>query len=359
MTRSESMLSRWSRMKQQSAEVGEPHGSSELKSIDAEHGDLNEATAATPAANSPTSPPFDSASLPSLQSITAGTDIRLFLGSNVPVELTKTALRRTWVTDPAIRDFVGIAENQWDFNDPTAMPGFGPLRANDVSAVAGAQQTLAGLGEAEQARGPTKDAVDAEAIPDTRQIDEIDRARAQEYALLAALLSRSPDTQMIEHLSRLSGDTTQLGAAHAGLSAAAAGVAPEQIEREYFDLFVGLGRGQLFPYASYYLTGYLHGRPLARLRQTLKQIGIERTEGKSEPEDHAAVLFEVMAGLASGQIIAPRETDRDIFENHIKPWIGRFLSDLEHAEFGPFYASVGKLGRTFMEIEAEAFSCSS
>jgi TorA maturation chaperone TorD len=63
-----------------------------------------------------------------------------------------------------------------------------------------------------------------------------------------------------------------------------------------------------------------------------------------------------MAGLASGQIIAPRETDRDIFENHIKPWIGRFFSDLEHAETGTFYASVGKLGRIFMEIEAEAFS---
>jgi TorA maturation chaperone TorD len=360
VTRSESILSRWSRMKQQSAEVGEPDGSSELKSIDAEErGDLNEATAATTVANSPTSPPFDPASLPSLQSITAGTDIRLFLGSNVPVELTKAALRRLWVTDPAIRDFVGIAETQWDFNDPTAMPGFGPLKANDVSAVAGAQQTLAGLGEAEQARGPTKDAVDAEAIPDARQIDEIDRARAQEYALLAALLSHSPGTQMIEHLSRLSGDTTQLGAAHAGLSAAAAGVAPEQIEHEYFDLFDGLGRGQLFPYASYYLTGYLHGRPLARLRQALKQIGIERTEGKSEPEDHAAVLFEVMAGLASGQIIAPRETERDIFESHIKPWIGRFFSDLEHAESRPFYASVGKLGRIFMEIEAEAFSRSS
>jgi len=356
MTRSESILSRWSRLQLESAEVGKPDGSSELKSIDAERGDLNEATAGTPAASSPTSPPFDPASLPPLQSITAGTDIRLFLGSNVPVELTKAALRRTWVTDPDIRDFVGIAENQWDFNDPTAMPGFGPLGANEVSAVAGAQQTLAGLGEAEQACGPTKDAVDAEAIPDTRQVDEIDRARAQEYALLAALLSHSPDTQMIEHLSRLSGDTTELGAAYATLSAAAAGAAPEQIEREYFDLFVGLGRGQLFPYASYYLTGYLHGRPLARLRQALKHIGIERTEENSEPEDHAAVLFEIMAGLASGQIIAPRETDRDIFENHIKPWIGRFFSDLEHTKSGTFYASVGTLGRIFMEIEAEAFS---
>src|SRR6266478_3078741 len=157
MTRSENIMSRWSRMKQQSARRAAPEDlSSESKPIDAEAGDLNGATAAAPATDAPTSPAFDPASLPSLQSITAGTDIRLFLGSNVPLELTKAALRRTWVTDAAIRDFVGIAENQWDFNDPTAMPGFGPLRANDVSAVAGAQQTLAGLGEAEQARRPTK-----------------------------------------------------------------------------------------------------------------------------------------------------------------------------------------------------------
>src|SRR5882724_409806 len=172
MTRSENIMSRWSRMKRETAKGIEPDGlSPERKPIDAGSADLK-ATVATPAADCPTSPSFDPASLPPLQSITAGTDIRLFLGSNVPVELTKAALRRTWVTDPAIRDFVGIAENQWDFNDPTAMPGFGPLRAEDVPGFAGAQQTLAGLGEADQARRPTKDAVDAEAVPDTRRIDE-------------------------------------------------------------------------------------------------------------------------------------------------------------------------------------------
>jgi TorA maturation chaperone TorD len=255
------------------------------------------------------------------------------------------------VTDPAIRDFIGIAESQWDFNDPTAMPGFGPLRANDVP-------DLVGLGETAQARGVTTEAVDAEAISATRQIDEIDHARAQEYALLATLLSHSPDAQMIEQLARLSGDTTQLGAAHAALSAAAASVNPERIEREYFDLFVGLGHGELLPYASYYLTGYLYGRPLARLRETLKQIGLERTEGQSEPEDHAAVLFEVMAGLTSGQIIAPGGTDRIIFEQHLKPWIGRFFSDLEHADAATFYSHVATLGRIFMEIETDGFSLS-
>ena len=352
MTRSENIVSRWSRMKQQSARPAAPDDlPSESKPIDAEAGDLNRATAAAPATDPPASPAFDLASLPPLQSITAGTDIRSFLASNVPLELTKAALRRAWVTDPAIRDFIGIAENQWDFNDPNAMPGFGPLTAGDVPG-------LAGLDETEQAREVTAEAVGAERASATRQIDEIDHARAREYSLLAALLSRSPDAQMIEHLVRLGGDATPLGAAHAALGTAAASIKAEQIEREYFDLFVGLGRGELFPYASYYLTGYLYGRPLARIRETLKQLGLERTEGQSEPEDHAAVLLEVMAGLASGQIVAPDETERTIFEAHLRPWIGRFFSDLEHARSAKFYACVGTLGRIFTEVEAEAFSLS-
>ena len=350
MTRSENVVSRWSRMKRQSARPAAPDDlPSQSKPIDAEAGDLNRATAAAPATDPPASPAFDLASLPPLQSITAGTDIRSFLASNVPLELTKAALRRAWVTDPAIRDFIGIAENQWDFNDPNAMPGFGPLTAGDVPG-------LAGLDETEQAREVTAEAVGAERASATRQIDEIDHARAREYSLLAALVSRSPNAQMIEHLVRLGGDATPLGAAHAVLGAAAASIKAEQIEREYFDLFVGLGRGELFPYASYYLTGYLYGRPLARIRETLKQLGLERTEGQSEPEDHAAVLLEVMAGLASGQIVAPDETQRTIFETYLRPWIGRFFSDLEHAQSAKFYACVGTLGRILTEVETEGFS---
>ena len=69
--------------------------------------------------------------MPSIEFIVAGTDIRAFLQKGVPAELTKAALRRAWSTDPAIRDFIGIAENQWDFTDPTSIPGFGPLRVGD------------------------------------------------------------------------------------------------------------------------------------------------------------------------------------------------------------------------------------
>src|ERR1700723_264514 len=75
--------------------------------------------------------PFDPASLPSIETITFDTDVRGFLQSRVPAELTRAALRQAWASDPAIRDFIGIAENQWDFNDPTAMPGFGPMRETD------------------------------------------------------------------------------------------------------------------------------------------------------------------------------------------------------------------------------------
>jgi hypothetical protein len=86
---------------------------------------------AEPGADAATAGPFDPASLPSIESIVADTDIGAFLRSGVPAELTRAALRRAWASDPAIRDFIGIAENQWDFNDPDAIFGFGPLQATD------------------------------------------------------------------------------------------------------------------------------------------------------------------------------------------------------------------------------------
>ncbi len=189
-----------------------------------------------------------------------------------------------------------------------------------------------------------------------RAIDEIDRARAAEYSLLSTLLARSPDAQLISRLARLEGDASPLGLAHAALGQAAAKTDAESAAREYFALFVGLGRGELLPYASYYLTGFLNSRPLARVRETLARIGVERAEGESEPEDHAAILCEVMAGLAGGDIAAPAVTDRQFFETHLAPWIGRFFADLERAESAGFYARVGALGRVFVEIETEAFT---
>jgi len=187
-------------------------------------------------------------------------------------------------------------------------------------------------------------------------VDEVDHARAQEYSLLATLLVRAPDAGFLKKLAGLRGDPSPLGVAHVALAEAAADAKVERVEREFFDLFIGLGRGELLPYGSYYLTGFLHERPLARLREDLAPLGIERVDGNYEPEDHAATLCEIMAGLISGKLEAPEGADRHIFEKHLAPWIGRFFADLERADAANFYRPVGTLGRTFIEIEKEAFA---
>ena len=227
---------------------------------------------------------------------------------------------------------------------------------------------------------------DLYAEPAAGDIDEVDVARAQEYALLSALLARAPDAALLARIAGVRGDASPLGVAHAALSDAAARVNVERVEREYFDLFIGLGRGELLPYGSYYLTGFLHERPLARLRADLGRLGIERAAGQAEPEDHAAILCEIMAGLVSRRFPAPaalaseasgqrgnsidaraghspeegssaRATaERELFEQHLAPWIGRFFADLEQAEAADFYRRVGTLGRVLVEIETDAFA---
>jgi TorA maturation chaperone TorD len=186
-------------------------------------------------------------------------------------------------------------------------------------------------------------------------VDEVDVARAQEYALLATLLMRAPDAALLSKLAALRADASPLGLAHAALAEAAEGTTAEKVEREYFDLFIGLGRGELMPYGSYYLTGFLHERPLARLREDLARIGIARAEGMVEPEDHAGILCEIISGLASRRLPAPPDSDRMIFEKHMAPWIGRFFTDLENAAAADFYKRLGTLGRVYTDIEAEAF----
>ena len=188
------------------------------------------------------------------------------------------------------------------------------------------------------------------------QPDEVDAARAGEYAVLALLLARAPDAVLLARIAKLHGDATPLGVAHASLAQAAAGGIAETIAREFFDLFIGVGRGELLPYGSYYLTGFLNERPLARLREDLQALGIERVEGQCEPEDHAAILCEVMAGLVGGQLPAPVERQGQIFEKHLAPWIGRFFADLAVADAADFYRHVGTVGRLFIEIETEAFA---
>jgi hypothetical protein len=127
--RSEPFLARWSRLKRKEPDPAQSPADAP--------GALARAAPGPPDTDQPPPrqgetppPPIDLARLPPIESISAGSDIRAFLQSGVPAELTKAALRRAWTSDPAIRDFIGIAENQWDFTDPAAIPGFGALEPN-------------------------------------------------------------------------------------------------------------------------------------------------------------------------------------------------------------------------------------
>lgn len=196
----------------------------------------------------------------------------------------------------------------------------------------------------------------SEVTPGDDAADPIDAARSQEYALLATLLSSAPSGATLGQIAQLRDDATELGRAHAALGEAASTAIATAVEREYFDLFVGLGRGELLPYASYYLTGFLNERPLSRLRSDLAALGIERVENNFEPEDHAATLCEIMAELASGRFPVSETAQRAFFSKHVASWMGRLFADLERATHAKFYRSVGTLGRLFLEIETQAFN---
>ncbi len=132
MSESEKFLERWSRLKREVVDdaASAPKPVSERDKIDK----IDETAAARPGEvkDAASAEPFDLGSLPSVDLIDANTDIRGFMQAGVPTELKHAALRRAWSADPHIRDFVGLVENGWDFNDPTAMHGFGPIDPRDI-----------------------------------------------------------------------------------------------------------------------------------------------------------------------------------------------------------------------------------
>lgn len=188
-------------------------------------------------------------------------------------------------------------------------------------------------------------------------ISEHDLLRADIYSLLAALLRDVPTKAMIQWLNELETDEhdgSEMGKAWSGLQLAARHAQPDQLEDEYQQLFIGLGRGELVPYGSWYLTGSLMETPLAILRQDLKLLGFEREENVKEPEDHAAALFEVMAFLIMSG--AGSTTQKSFYERHLAQWIGRFFRDLQQAESAVFYSSVATLGRAFTDFETDSMA---
>lgn len=181
--------------------------------------------------------------------------------------------------------------------------------------------------------------------------------RAHQYRLLARFLAAPPDGELLTLAAGFTGDETELGQALATLARLAARTTPATASREYHDLFIGLGRGELVPHASYYLTGFLNEKPLAKLRVDMARLGIARADEVAEPEDHIAALAEMMAGLIAGDFGEPLDLpgQRAFFEAHLEPWAERFFGDLEAARAATLYTPIGSIGRLFMGIEQAAF----
>ena len=191
-------------------------------------------------------------------------------------------------------------------------------------------------------------------------LDETEQARADMYALLGGLLAQPPDAALLQMLQRIpvvetSGDAT-MAAAWATLKQSAAHARVEALAEEYQDLFIGIGRGELVPYASWYLTGFLMEKPLAELRVDLRRFGLRRQDEVHEPEDHAAALCEIMSLLALSGAEVTFEQQREFFAKHVEPWMGRFFGDLAVAPSARFYRAVALLGERFLEVERTHFS---
>jgi TorA maturation chaperone TorD len=187
-----------------------------------------------------------------------------------------------------------------------------------------------------------------------------DRLRADLYNFLGLILSGPADEMMLEQTALLSGDSTELGQAVASLARVAKVSKRAAVESEFNALFVGLGRGELLPYASYYLTGFLNEKPLAALRRDMAVRGITRAANVYEPEDNIASLLEMMGGQIVGRFgkMTTLGDQKAFFNKHVSPWASHFFSDLEAAKNSVLYASVGAVGKAFMAVEVESFRMS-
>ena len=200
-------------------------------------------------------------------------------------------------------------------------------------------------------------ALEEDAGNETGCLDQEQRYRASAYGLLAALLRASPDRNMLDYLGELceatdDGDELMLAMSALALSAGMHG--PEDIVDEFHRLFIGLGKGELVPYGSWYQTGFLMEKPLSDLRDDLSRLGFQRSEEVAEPEDHVAALCEVLSIMIGDNTDV--SVQKAFFESHMADWLGRFFDDLGRAGSAVFYRSVARFGAAFIELEKQYYS---
>jgi TorA maturation chaperone TorD len=190
-----------------------------------------------------------------------------------------------------------------------------------------------------------------------QEIPEEDLLRAQFYGLLARLFTSPPTEDLLNILRDLESDDSPMGQTLGAISYEAVQISQQDAEDEFNALFVGMVRGELMPFASVYLTGFLHEKPLADLRGDMERLGIARSDDLSQPEDQIGIICEMMHGLITGTFGSVKELSeqKEFYEAHVSTWASKFFVDLESAKSAVLFKPVGTLGRLFFEIEDEAF----
>ena len=183
--------------------------------------------------------------------------------------------------------------------------------------------------------------------------------RSSMYKVLAGLLRTAPDQDTLVQVAEFSTIEQQIdefALAMSMLGLAARTTRVDAVDDEFHALFIGLGRGELMPYASWYLTGFLMERPLSVLRDDLVELGFERSDNVHEPEDHIAALCEVMAMMIDEGFDLHQQNK--FFSGHMSSWMDRFFIDLSKAEAAVFYRSVGRFGQAFSAFEKQYLAMS-
>ncbi len=187
---------------------------------------------------------------------------------------------------------------------------------------------------------------------------EVPAFRSTSWLVLGALLRQPPDAATLAEVACVGSsaggadpDAGEPAASWSALAEAAATAEPAPLDDEFHDLFIGIGRGELVPFASWYRTGFLMDRPLVALRRDLAILGFEREASVRDPEDHAGALAEVMGLLADPAEGQDDATQRLFFSEHIDSWMPALFADMQSAQCARFYRHVGRLGAAFVEFE--------
>ncbi len=191
-------------------------------------------------------------------------------------------------------------------------------------------------------------------------LDE-ETARSELYGLLALMYYALPATELIASLRVSATEAPAAGAfleePWRALVGVARSMSDAEIQSEYTTLFGGVGKPEVYLYGSYFLSGFLNEKPLARLRTELASLGLARDEAMSETEDHVAYLCEVMRYLIAGEdvTVSNLTRQREFFSTHLQPWVTTLCDTLQQHPKARFYAALAELTRAFMSVEAQGF----